>query len=70
MKNMIDLCEVSLYPNHQVITLIKQTEMLRTMNRDILITMIAISLVVTAYSTYTLYKNKQLTQKLKLKDGK
>jgi hypothetical protein len=70
MKNMIDLCEVSLYPNHQVITLIKQTEMLRTKNRDILITMIAITLVVTAYSTYSFYKNKQLTQKLKIKDGK
>jgi hypothetical protein len=68
--NMIDLCDVSLYPNKQVITLIQEKEMIRTKNREILITMIAITFIVTIYSTYSLYKNKQLTQRLKLKDGK
>jgi hypothetical protein len=69
MSSMIDLCEVSLYPNKQVLNLIKETEMIKKKNREVIIMMIAISFVVTAFSTYSLYKNKQLTQKLKLKNG-
>lgn len=66
---MIDLCEVSLYPNKEVLNLIKETEMIKKKNREVIIMMIAITFVVTAFSTYSLYKNKQLTQKLKLKNG-
>ncbi len=69
MKNMIDLCEVSLYPNKQVSTLLKENNMLKSKNKEIIITMIAITLVVTAFSTYTLYENKKLTNQLKLKNG-
>jgi hypothetical protein len=69
MSSMIDLCEVSLYPNKEVLNLIKETEMIKKKNREVIIMMIAITFVVTAFSTYSLYKNKQLTQKLKLKNG-
>ena len=67
--NMIDLCDVSLYPNIQVSTLLKQNNMLNSKNKEIIITMIAITFVVTAVSTYTFYKNKKLTNQLKLKNG-
>ena len=67
--NMIDLCDVRLYPNIQVSTLLKENNMLKSKNKEIIITMIAITLVVTAVSTYTFYKNKKLTNQLKLKNG-
>ena len=69
MKNMIDLCEVSLYENRQVSNLLKENSMLKSKNKEIIITMIAITFVVTAVSTYTFYKNKKLTNQLKLKNG-
>ena len=69
MKNMIDLCEVSLYPNKQVSTLLKENNMLKSKNKEIIITMIAITFLVTAFSTYTLHKNKKLINQIKLKYG-
>ncbi len=69
MKNMIDLCEVSLYPNKQVSTLLKENNMLKSKNKEIMVTAILVVLTVNAFLTYSLYKNKQLTQKIKLKDG-
>ncbi len=65
----IDPFEINFYPNIQVSTLLKQNNMLKSKNKEIIITMIAITLVVTAFSTYTLYENKKLTNQLKLKNG-
>jgi hypothetical protein len=65
----IDPFEINLYPNKQVSTLLKENNMLKSKNKEIIITMIAITLVVTAVSTYTFYKNKKLTNQLKLKNG-
>ena len=65
----IDPFEINFHPNIQVSTLLVQNNMLKSKNKEIIITMIAITFVVTAVSTYTFYKNKKLTNQLKLKNG-
>lgn len=65
----IDPFEINLYPNKQVSTLLKENNMLKSKNKEIMVTAILVVLTVNALLTYSLYKNKQLTQKIKLKDG-
>lgn len=65
----IDPFEINLYPNKQVSTLLKENNMLKSKNKEIMVTAILVVLTVNAFLTYSLYKNKQLTQKIKLKDG-
>ena len=65
----IDPFEINLYPNKQVSTLLKENNMLKSKNKEIMVTAILVVLTFNAFLTYSLYKNKQLTQKIKLKDG-
>lgn len=65
----IDPFEINLYPNKQVSTLLNENNMLKSKNKEIMVTAILVVLTVNAFLTYSLYKNKQLTQKIKLKDG-